>query len=705
MMTVKKTIIPVKEDRARRRQNAGKGAAHVLAARLLLASTASALACQAAQAQSLDFNGLRDLPGGSFKSGALGVSDDGSVVVGIGDSPNGTEAFRWTRSGGMIGLGDLPGGLVYSSAFDVSGDGSVVVGWSLSANGREAFRWTQPGGMVGLGDLPGGVFASYAFGASADGSVVTGMSGSANGLEAFRWTQSGGMVGLGDLPGGIFFSVAFDISADGSTVVGYSSVDGSAPGSSASEAFRWTASSGMEGLGDLPGGLYASRANGVSADGSVVVGMGNSPNGVEAFRWTQSTGMVGLGDLPGAVFRSEAFDISDDGSVVVGSSVSAIGDEAFLWTQDTGMQNIRQLLIEDGVDMTGWILDTARSVSSDGSVIVGVGENPSGDMEGWIAVLGAALVTPDSMMQSAASLNGVTEQLAGGLGDAGANLTDIAWNGACSSRPGSTFDRRWCAFGAAQGSVMAGAGDAASGSFAGGIAWPGTQGFRAGLGPVYAAGRTDLAGEGSSQSLGVGVGGFVAYGDPFEGPQFTVSAAWMALQADIDRAYLNGADSVISSGKTDGYGLGGEFQLGWRLPFKDRHSITPYANLALSHVKLDGYSETTGPLPAVIDDIDRTTAVLRLGLEGRFQASDDHEITGSIAWGEVVDYEGSGISGNLPGLFSFFAADQAHNGDFVEASMRLGWQAKDFDMAATIGGRISSDADNGNVYARLTIVR
>ncbi len=59
----------------------------------------------------------------------------------------------------------------------------------------------------------------------------------------------------------------------------------------------------FQGLGDLPGGRFSSYASGVSADGSVVVGSSESTAmfTVEAFRWTQSTGMVGLGDLPGGV--------------------------------------------------------------------------------------------------------------------------------------------------------------------------------------------------------------------------------------------------------------------------------------------------------------------------------------------------------------------------------------------------------------------
>ena len=56
----------------------------------------------------------------------------------------------------------------------------------------------------------------------------------------------------------------------------------------------------FRGLGVLPGGEYPySKALDISADGSVVVGESLSANGLEAFRWSASTGMVGLGTLGG----------------------------------------------------------------------------------------------------------------------------------------------------------------------------------------------------------------------------------------------------------------------------------------------------------------------------------------------------------------------------------------------------------------------
>jgi probable HAF family extracellular repeat protein len=78
----------------------------------------------------------------------------------------------------------------------------------------------------------------------------------------------------------------------------------------------------FQGLGDLPGGYYDSVAIGVSADGSVVVGISSSNLSSQAFRWTKSTGMVNLGALPGGSSFSHASDISNNGSIIVGDSVA-----------------------------------------------------------------------------------------------------------------------------------------------------------------------------------------------------------------------------------------------------------------------------------------------------------------------------------------------------------------------------------------------
>ena len=97
--------------------------------------------------------------------------------------------------------------------------------------------------------------------------------------------------------------------------------------------------------------------------------------------------MVGLGDLPGGSFRSQAWGTSADGSVVVGVGRSSSGDETFVWDETNGMRALIQILADQGIDMTGWNLAGAGDISADGLTIVGIGTNPLGFYEAWIATI------------------------------------------------------------------------------------------------------------------------------------------------------------------------------------------------------------------------------------------------------------------------------------------------------------------------------
>jgi probable HAF family extracellular repeat protein len=183
---------------------------------------------------------------------------------------------------------------------------------------------------------------------------------------------------LGDVPGGIFATYAENISADGTTVVGWSPAD---VNRRRVQAFRWTEQQGIVGLGDLTGGLYYSRGMAVSADGSIVVGDGASSAGGEATRWTAESGLVSMGDLDGGPTGATAFDVSDDGGTMVGRGNSSLSDEAFRWTEGEGMVGL-------GV-FPGGIWSSANGISGDGQVIVGSAESEGGQQAfRWTAEAG-----------------------------------------------------------------------------------------------------------------------------------------------------------------------------------------------------------------------------------------------------------------------------------------------------------------------------
>jgi hypothetical protein len=92
----------------------------------------------------------------------------------------------------MVGLGDLSGGTFYSIALGVSGDGSVVVGKGADASGRGAFIWSAATGMKslrdvlinehGLGAALAGWTLDEATGISSDGLVIAGYGCNPQGL-------------------------------------------------------------------------------------------------------------------------------------------------------------------------------------------------------------------------------------------------------------------------------------------------------------------------------------------------------------------------------------------------------------------------------------------------------------------------------------------------------------------------------------------
>lgn len=228
----------------------------------------------------------------------LAVSGNGLVVVGVGlqRSFGGDPALnsaRWPNGGTSIyDLGDLSGPGLVSSAEGASQDGSTIVGQGDSSSGSRAWVWTSGTGMDPLVGVPGAQVGSAALAISGDESTVVGYantdSASATQFEAVRWTGSsyGTIEVLGPLPGATSNSSrALAVTGDGSLIVGW------ARNAYAEHAFIWDATNGMRELEQVLeedygldlGGWYLKEAAGISnvnAEGEfTVVGTGTNPSG------------------------------------------------------------------------------------------------------------------------------------------------------------------------------------------------------------------------------------------------------------------------------------------------------------------------------------------------------------------------------------------------------------------------------------------
>lgn len=380
-----------------------------------IAGVGMALTLAGAAGGQVSFTPLGDLAGGDPYSRSAAVSANGQVIAGASASTLSNfsdDAFRFVRPSGPMSTltvtaanNDLPGGNYRSSAAGVNADGTVIVGASAYNGVRtHAFAWraSAPDVLTDLGNIAGQAPAlpatndiSAASAVSDDGLVIVGRGVRSTTLmsEACVWINGGPGQGLGDLAGGSALSVALGVSGNGQVVVGQ--------GQSASgpEAFRWTAIGGLVGLGDDPGGAFASGAADANANGTVIVGYCTTAAGLEAARWSgiSPTTLRAVGDLPGGPMSAEATAVSADGLVIVGSSLagrqvevapgfSVDVSDAFVWTPRNGMRKLADVL--GAAVPAGWTLDLADGVSAEGTVIAGTGTNPQGESEAFVAVIG-----------------------------------------------------------------------------------------------------------------------------------------------------------------------------------------------------------------------------------------------------------------------------------------------------------------------------
>ncbi len=404
--------------------------------------------------------------------------------------------------------------------------------------------------------------------------------------------------------------------------------------------------------------------------------------------------MIGLGILPGGTF-SEATAVNTNGSVVVGYSYSANvpTGEAFRWTSSTGMKSIKGLLVSNGVKMSGWTLANAQGVSSDGSIIVGYGTDPSGHTEAWFARCSPicdGIITPDVVAQSAAGQSAMGQSgnaaISGGLG----SLTEVATQTGLSHANHST---PYSAFG--------------YGGYDSDPAASGTLGMTVDLPDAMLAGaavsanyvKTDMVYDGSSKMLG-GSGGVFLARVPDAGLQWLVGADGITLRGDVTRGYLNGSGLASSKGSTAAEGYGFIGRIGWAVDQVWRATrVTPFVSYTYSTIHINGYTETTGVFPARFDGFSDNAQTSRLGSDIRYTFAPGEWLWGTLAWAHRLDGgKGSEITGNLIGLFSLTAQGASVAEDWAEISggirMPL-WQNGAFTASLTA----SVPADFPTAYA------
>jgi hypothetical protein len=297
-------------------------------------------------------------------------SGNGAYAVG---SVYGTAAVRWTAASGSE---DILPDLVYANGINNDGTISGAVG----ENGGSANGGRDLGAYLPVGGAP--VLLTSPLQTNSDGwdiadnGSVVGLSyddGFAGAAVAYVWTAAEGMTAL-PVNRPDTYSRANMISADGSLIVGYNDQeDGSRTG------VVWK----NRVVTDLVDGdgIALQEASAVSSNGAFVVGSNyfDADGNSGAYRWNAATGEVDL--IPGMVF---AFGVTDDGNTIVGAN--GFFDDppraALIWHKGTGTETLVTWLAGQDIAIPdGWDPDLAGgfgAISGNGALMGGWSFGPAG---------------------------------------------------------------------------------------------------------------------------------------------------------------------------------------------------------------------------------------------------------------------------------------------------------------------------------------
>lgn len=659
------------------------------------------------------------LEDGWFYKRIPAISADGSIFIANFQDMMGT-AYRthYYAGGDPVLLPNLGWGT--TTATGMSGDGRFVVGRSANADrNQRAFIWdAQTGEMRDLGLLYPGIENAWmeAWDVSGDGQRAVGFYSRVGMARGFAWVDD--ETGVGNLH--LLQSLddannwtAYALSDDGRYATGYS--DGNA---THSRAVRWDLS-GLEAGGGgsdtiLDLGTFTGFEGGgsfgadISADGKVVVGWSSDQDGIDrAFRWVEGASggraenaqMYDLGTLfEESDSTSSANAVSRNGAYVVGTS-SAGGDMeytlAFRWSEETGMESVADWLERHGVQTSdSQTLTDASAISDDGSVVAGIMDDPDGTQRAYIARVIDDGPNPNpgtgimDVAEYQASLYG-----AASVANSGEFLTWLPMNGA-HHRPlmlTPNLSGDMCAWATGD---FAHHGDSSTNlALAEAGACVDLAGGAVRLGGAVGTTRSwqNLALGGALNMAGQYVLGEVDW-QP-DGTPLLLSLTGMigGWQANIDRAYSNGAATAVSSGQTNALGGVVRVRADWlEAAVIGNTSINPWASLAFGGLRVDGYSETGGPFPASFAAQHLGHADIRLGVTAITELSSQTKLSTTL---EVAHRSGMAAAavGQVDGLFNFSLG----GGNYAQTWGRLGLE---LDHAITDAVSLSSSvhlATNG----------
>lgn len=300
---------------------------------------------------------------GGPSSWATGISADGSAVYGQRtNTSNVRSAAYWWTSGAFFasypsGFGDI--------ARHGNNNASFMVG-DTSYNGKTQMTyWNRSAGTYEAKGGPTGYTNCYGFGVSDNGAIVSGWAMGSGWQRAYRWTNGTyTFLGLGAIGTS---SKAANVSGDGLYI------GGTIQDANLREHPVTWGSNGNPTFLEMPAMYNGGRVNAMSHNNNWVVGAMRKQDGFfRAARWSRAFRYDTLNLIPGET-NSEALGVSPNGNEIAGSYVTNNTTKAFIFDMYYGKRDLRDALIAQGVNMTGWNLIQATGVVRQGTNLIIVG--------------------------------------------------------------------------------------------------------------------------------------------------------------------------------------------------------------------------------------------------------------------------------------------------------------------------------------------
>lgn len=308
----------------------------------------------------------------------MSLTADGSKAVGT--AYFGAPGFTWTEAAGLVTIGGGCG----AGTFSISGDGSTIAGCTIDENGKQvAAKWLGGEDWQSLGSVPGAVSCDASLSATwaVDyfGHTAVGLAWLAQQCRAHAgsWdlVSGGPATDLGSLVPNRA-TRANGISGDGQVIVGWQDDQfGQRQGA------MWVG--GVESSVLTPSGDHVGEVAWVNYDGSAMCGSNYPYGSPDAWVWNSRDGFTTINTGP--IFKNNVAGIaaSDDASIVIGIARDPLGNAKGWFFSHGKLTWMSEYLAKKNL-AAGWTNVLVTAISADGNTIAGYGINTNGQVEGYV---------------------------------------------------------------------------------------------------------------------------------------------------------------------------------------------------------------------------------------------------------------------------------------------------------------------------------